>query len=48
MDGDHKYIESTVQLQSLGIWNGLGNVKNLKFKGKYTHNIAIQRSCTMF
>ena len=48
MVGAHKYNESAVQLQSLGIWNGLGNVKELKFEGKYVHSIAIQRRYAMF
>ena len=48
MGGDRKYSECTGQLQSLGIWNGLGNVKDLKFKGKYVYYIAIQRSYAMF
>jgi hypothetical protein len=48
MDGDHKYNEGAVQLQSLGIWNGLGNVKDSKFKGNYIRYIAIQRSYAMF
>lgn len=48
MDGDHKYIESAVQLWSLGIWNGLGSVKDLIFKVKYVHYIAIQSSYAMF
>jgi hypothetical protein len=33
-----------VQFENLGTWDGLGNVNNLKFKGKYMHCIAIQRS----
>jgi len=41
MDDERKYDESAVQLQSLGILNGLGNIKDLKFKGKYIHYIAI-------
>lgn len=48
MDDDRKYNESTVQLRNLGILNGLGNIKDLTFKGKYIHYIAIQRSYALF
>jgi hypothetical protein len=48
MDGDRKYNESAVRFQTLGMWNGLGNVKDLRFEGKYIHYIAIQRSYAMF